>query len=67
MAEQFGSLAYFERLDAYLPDKPSAEDPDRVWHSDKSVAENVKSGAVKKKKPKMARRSRKKKPATCTR
>ena len=30
-----------------------AEDPDRVWHSDKSVKENVKSGAVKKKKPKL--------------
>ncbi|MGZ8229024.1 MAG: DNA ligase D [Burkholderiales bacterium] len=28
-----------------------AEDPDRVWHSNKSVAENVKSGAVRKKKP----------------
>lgn len=27
-----------------------AADPDRVWHSNKSVAENVKSGAVKKKK-----------------
>ncbi len=30
MAEQFGSLAYFERLDAYLPDKPTAEDPKRA-------------------------------------
>ncbi|HEX2830154.1 MAG TPA: DNA ligase D [Burkholderiales bacterium] len=30
-----------------------AEDPDRVWHSNKSVKENVKSGAVKKKKPKL--------------
>jgi bifunctional non-homologous end joining protein LigD len=28
-----------------------AADPDRVWHSNKSVAENVKSGAVRKKKP----------------
>ncbi|HUP94495.1 MAG TPA: DNA ligase D [Burkholderiales bacterium] len=28
-----------------------AEDPDRVWESKKSVAENVKSGAVRKKKP----------------
>lgn len=27
MAGQFGSLAYFERLDAYLPDKKVAEDP----------------------------------------
>lgn len=26
-------------------------DPDRVWHSNKSVADNVKTGAVKKKKP----------------
>jgi bifunctional non-homologous end joining protein LigD len=30
-----------------------AADPDRVWHSNKSVAENVKTGAVKKKKPKL--------------
>ncbi|MGZ5145646.1 MAG: DNA ligase D [Burkholderiales bacterium] len=30
-----------------------AADPDRVWHSNKSVAENVKSGAVKKKKPRL--------------
>src|SRR4051812_7285184 len=30
-----------------------ASDPDRVWHSNKSVAENVKTGAVKKKKPKL--------------
>jgi bifunctional non-homologous end joining protein LigD len=29
-----------------------AADPDRVWHSNKSVAENVKTGAVKKQKPK---------------
>ena len=28
-----------------------AADPDRVWHSNKSVAQNVKSGAVRKKKP----------------
>jgi bifunctional non-homologous end joining protein LigD len=28
-----------------------AADPDRVWHSTKSVAENVKTGAVKKEKP----------------
>lgn len=28
-----------------------AADPDRVWHSDKPVAENVKSGAVRKKSP----------------
>lgn len=30
MAEQFGSLAYFERLDAYLPDRAAAEDPHRA-------------------------------------
>ena len=30
-----------------------AADPDRVWHSTKSVAENVKSGAVKKPKPRL--------------
>jgi phosphomannomutase len=30
MAEQFGSLAYFERLDAYLPDRAAAEDPARA-------------------------------------
>ena len=30
-----------------------AADPDRVWHSNKSVAENVKTGAVRKKKPKL--------------
>ncbi len=30
MAEQFGSLAYFERLDAYLPDRETAEDPERA-------------------------------------
>jgi bifunctional non-homologous end joining protein LigD len=30
-----------------------AADPDRVWHSNKSVADNVKTGAVKKKKPKL--------------
>ena len=30
-----------------------AADPDRVWHSNKSVAENVKTGAVKKKKPRL--------------
>src|SRR6185295_16918554 len=29
MAGRFGSLAYFERLDAYLPDKETAEDPNR--------------------------------------
>ncbi|MDB5905156.1 MAG: ykoU [Betaproteobacteria bacterium] len=29
-----------------------AADPDRVWHSNKSVAENVKTGAVKKQQPK---------------
>src|ERR1043166_3596987 len=28
-----------------------AADPDRVWHSNKTVAENVKQGAVRKKKP----------------
>jgi bifunctional non-homologous end joining protein LigD len=30
-----------------------AQDPDRTWHSDKSVAENVKHGAVKKRKPRL--------------
>jgi bifunctional non-homologous end joining protein LigD len=30
-----------------------AEDADRVWHSNKSVKQNVKSGPVKKKKPKL--------------
>jgi bifunctional non-homologous end joining protein LigD len=30
-----------------------AADPDRVWHSNKSVRENVKSGAVKKRKPRL--------------
>jgi bifunctional non-homologous end joining protein LigD len=30
-----------------------AADPDRVWESKKSVAENVKSGAVRKKKPQL--------------
>lgn len=30
MAEQFGSLAYFERLDAYLPNRAAAEDPERA-------------------------------------
>jgi phosphomannomutase len=30
MAEQFGSLAYFERLDAYLPNRAMAEDPQRA-------------------------------------
>lgn len=30
MAEQFGSLAYFERLDAYLPSRAAAEDPQRA-------------------------------------
>ena len=32
-----------------------ADDPDRVWHSNKSVADNVKSGAVEKKKKPRAR------------
>lgn len=30
MGEQFGSLAYFERLDAYLPSRAAAEDPERA-------------------------------------
>jgi phosphomannomutase len=30
MAEQLGGLAYFERLDAYLPDKAVAENPGRA-------------------------------------
>lgn len=29
MAQAFGSLAYYERLDAYLPDQETAEDPDQ--------------------------------------
>ncbi len=30
-----------------------AADPDRLWHSNKSVADNVKHGAVKKRKPRL--------------
>ncbi|MBI3912107.1 MAG: hypothetical protein HY320_14400, partial [Armatimonadetes bacterium] len=30
MASQLGGLAYFERIDAYLPNQPVAEDPARV-------------------------------------
>lgn len=39
MAEQFGSLAYFERLDAYLPDRESAEDPERAAEANRVKAE----------------------------
>jgi phosphomannomutase len=35
MAEQFGSLAYFERLDAYLPDREAAEDPARAGEANR--------------------------------
>lgn len=31
-----------------------AADPDRVWHSNKTVAENVKTGAVRKTKPRLS-------------
>jgi bifunctional non-homologous end joining protein LigD len=31
-----------------------AADPDRVWHSNKTVAENVKTGAVRKAKPRLS-------------
>ena len=30
-----------------------AQDPDRVWHSNKSVAENMRSGAVRRRKPRI--------------
>jgi phosphomannomutase len=39
MAEQFGSLAYFERLDAYLPNKEVAEDPERGEEANQVKAE----------------------------
>lgn len=39
MAEQFGSLAYFERLDAYLPNKAVAEDPERGDEANQVKAE----------------------------
>jgi len=39
MAEQFGSLAYFERLDAYLPDRATAEDPQRGDEANRVKAE----------------------------
>jgi phosphomannomutase len=35
MGEQFGSLAYFERLDAYLPDKETAEDASRAQEANR--------------------------------
>lgn len=35
MAEQFGSLAYFERLDAYLPNQAATEDPNRAEESNR--------------------------------
>src|SRR4029453_17954626 len=37
----FGSLAYFERLDAYLPDQATAEHPER-----QAEAEAVKKGGL---------------------
>jgi phosphomannomutase len=39
MAEQFGSLAYFERLDAYLPNREVAEDPQRGEEANQVKAE----------------------------
>jgi phosphomannomutase len=39
MAEQFGSLAYFERLDAYLPDRKTAEDPEKGEEANRVKAE----------------------------
>ncbi|MFN3649646.1 MAG: hypothetical protein ACK47B_08690 [Armatimonadota bacterium] len=39
MAEQFGSLAYFERLDAYLPSREVAEDPQRGEEANQVKAE----------------------------
>jgi phosphomannomutase len=35
MAEQFGSLTYFERLDAYLPSRAAAEDPERAGEANR--------------------------------
>ena len=34
MAGQLGGLAYFERIDAYLPSQPVAEDPERTAEAD---------------------------------
>jgi phosphomannomutase len=39
MAEQFGSLAYFERLDAYLPNRETAEDPEQGESANRVKAE----------------------------
>jgi len=39
MAENFGSLAYFERLDAYLPNKDVAEDPEQGEAANRVKAE----------------------------
>lgn len=39
MAEQFGSLAYFERLDAYLPNRKVAEDPQQADEANAVKAE----------------------------
>lgn len=39
MAEQFGSLAYFERLDAYLPSKEMAEKPEHAEAANQVKAE----------------------------
>jgi phosphomannomutase len=41
MAGRFGSLAYFERLDAYVPDQATAEDPQR-----QAEAEATKQGVL---------------------
>jgi hypothetical protein len=38
MARQFGSLAYFERLDAYLPSREVAEDPERAGVASRAKA-----------------------------
>lgn len=39
MAEQFGSLAYFERLDAYLPNREMAEQPEHAEAANQVKAE----------------------------
>ncbi len=39
MAEQFGSLAYYERLDSYLPNREVAEDPARMDEANRVKAE----------------------------
>jgi phosphomannomutase/ActR/RegA family two-component response regulator len=42
MADQFGSLAYFERLDAYLPNREVAEDPERADEANRVKEEILK-------------------------